>query len=697
MNRGIRRGALAVFASMVFATAALWASPALALVQPAVSAAWEHTVGLRLDGTAVAVGFPYTGLCNVAGWTDLESVSAGANHTVGLKSDGTVVATGDNGYYECEVSGWQGITAVSAGYYFTLGLKSDHTVVAAGWNYFHQSDVSGWTGIAALSGGYYHSVGLKSDGSVVATGDNTYGQCDVSGWKNITAVSAGQYHTVALKSDGTVVATGDDSYGQCDVSGWTGITAVSAGYDHTVGLKADGTVVSTGSNLSGEGDVSGWTGVRSLSAGHFYTVGLKSDGTVLATGWNYYGQADVAGWFLPSVPQDVADAVLGGVDPHYAYTGAPIEPVPSVVVAGRTLSGGSDYDVAYSNNTQMGTATLTITGKGNYAGTASRTFAIGLAIDPPAAAVRLGGTVALTVVGGTGPTVWSSSATAVASVSAGGVVTGSRVGTAVISATRGTHQGFCAVTVMAPALSSAALSVPIGKSATLSVVGGTGAIAWSSSRRAVATVSKSGVVMGVSSGTVTIAAVRNGVKMTCEVTVTKRDYRLSISHGVAGGKGYIYVTVKTWNRHALKARKISFYRDGVYLGEARSNAKGTARLNVAKDMGKPHDYDGRLAADGSHEQGLVSHSFRFVKRIFLLSGHGAVSRSVSLRKGTYWLWVRGDGALTGILSSRLSRVGVYGGDGSWVIFKVYRAGKGKLTGSSSVSRGVIKVSIERVL
>ena len=33
-------------------------------------------------------------------------VAAGGSHTVGLKSDGTVVAVGDNGEGQCEVNGW---------------------------------------------------------------------------------------------------------------------------------------------------------------------------------------------------------------------------------------------------------------------------------------------------------------------------------------------------------------------------------------------------------------------------------------------------------------------------------------------------------------------------------------------------------------------------------------------------------------
>jgi hypothetical protein len=50
------------------------------------------------------------------------------------------------------------------------------------------------------------------------------------------------------------------------------------------------------------------------------------------------------------------------------YTGSPITPVPTVKFNGTTLTKDVDYTLVYSNNTNAGTATLTVKGKGNYTG-----------------------------------------------------------------------------------------------------------------------------------------------------------------------------------------------------------------------------------------------------------------------------------------------------------------------------------------
>jgi hypothetical protein len=115
-------------------------------------------------------------------WFDIIQVAAGGYYTVGLKADGTVVAVGENSEGKCDVGDWTDITQVDAGCDHTVGLKSDGTVVAVGDNSVDQCNISDWTDIAQVTAGLYHTVGLKSDGTVVAAGGNNYGQCNVSSW-----------------------------------------------------------------------------------------------------------------------------------------------------------------------------------------------------------------------------------------------------------------------------------------------------------------------------------------------------------------------------------------------------------------------------------------------------------------------------------------------------------------------------------
>ena len=58
------------------------------------------------------------------------------------------------------------------------------------------------------------------------------------------------------------------------------------------------------------------------------------------------------------------------------YTGKALTPAPTVKLGGKKLKRGTDYTVTYKNNRKVGTATITVKGKGLYRGTASGTFKI---------------------------------------------------------------------------------------------------------------------------------------------------------------------------------------------------------------------------------------------------------------------------------------------------------------------------------
>lgn len=261
-----------------------------------VAAGRDHTVGLKTNGTVVAVGDNQYGQCDVLDWKDVIDIAPGFSHTVALKADGTVVAVGRNDYGQCNVSDWKGVVSIDAGYSHTVGLKADGTVVAIGGNDYGQCNVTDWKDIVSIAAGGEHTVGLKADGTVVAVGRNDYGQCNVSDWRNITSIDSCALHTVGLRAGGTVVAVGLNEEGQCNVTDWKDIVSIAAGSLHTVGLKSSGTVVAVGDNENGLRNVSAWKDIVAISANVYHTIGLKADGTVVTTGNNRFGRCNVLNW-----------------------------------------------------------------------------------------------------------------------------------------------------------------------------------------------------------------------------------------------------------------------------------------------------------------------------------------------------------------------------------------------------------------
>ncbi len=76
-----------------------------------------------------------------------------------------------------------------------------------------------------------------------------------------------------------------------------------------------------------------------------------------------------------SVSADIANATVAEIADQ-AYTGTAVTPKPTVTLAGKTLVLDKDYTLSYENNVARGKAVVTITGKGNYAGSTARDFNI---------------------------------------------------------------------------------------------------------------------------------------------------------------------------------------------------------------------------------------------------------------------------------------------------------------------------------
>jgi uncharacterized protein YjdB len=131
---------------------------------------------------------------------------------------------------------------------------------------------------------------------------------------------------------------------------------------------------------------------------------------------------------------------------------------------------------------------------------------------------------------------WASNNTAVASVSATGLITGVAAGSATITVTSGSINANIFVTVTTPApaaiatisLSSTSVSVTAGSTSLITATARDGqgnaltgrVLTWASNNSAVATVSPTGLITGLTTGTATITATGEGILASLTVTVS---------------------------------------------------------------------------------------------------------------------------------------------------------------------------------
>ena len=75
-------------------------------------------------------------------------------------------------------------------------------------------------------------------------------------------------------------------------------------------------------------------------------------------------------------PVSLATATVTLENTQFTVTGNPIEPAVTVTLNGATLVQNTDYTVSYSDNIEVGKATVTVQGIGNYTGTVQQYFTI---------------------------------------------------------------------------------------------------------------------------------------------------------------------------------------------------------------------------------------------------------------------------------------------------------------------------------
>lgn len=123
-------------------------------------------------------------------------------------------------------------------------------------------------------------------------------------------------------------------------------------------IKINGSVANTSEFIFTYGD--------NLNAGN---------GTIVVSGKDsgkYSGSTTVT---FAIQARDISNVSVSSI-PAQEYTGSPIQPSLTVTDGNPSLITTSDYSISYSNNTDPGEATITLTGKNNYTGTKNVTFDI---------------------------------------------------------------------------------------------------------------------------------------------------------------------------------------------------------------------------------------------------------------------------------------------------------------------------------
>lgn len=115
---------------------------------------------------------------------------------------------------------------------------------------------------------------------------------------------------------------------------------------------------------------------KTLVKGTDYTISFKNNvnvgtATIIITGkGNFEGNKEIT--FKITKPSDISvDAIA-----DQTYTGSALKPEVVVKEGTKVLRKSVDYYVSYSDNTNVGTATAKITGRGDYGGSCTTTFKI---------------------------------------------------------------------------------------------------------------------------------------------------------------------------------------------------------------------------------------------------------------------------------------------------------------------------------
>ena len=275
----------------------------------------------------------------------------------------------------------------------TLTKADDYSVVITG------NTEAGTATVTITGNGNYtgsRSTTFKVLPRSIETSDFTVSSVSAYTWSGqvITPEPTVKYKTrvLAKDTDYTITYSGNKEPGTATVTitgnkNYTGTKTVTftinrrtisgSGVTGIAGAKYTGSPITQDMTVKYSSDV--------LVAGTDYEVTYSANtvpgtATVTITGIGHYQGTVTKSFTISKRPMSETGIVLSSME---IWTGSAITPVPVITFGGLTLSEGNDYTVSYKDNVNLGTATVTITGKGNFTGTVTRSFEISATLDAP--------------------------------------------------------------------------------------------------------------------------------------------------------------------------------------------------------------------------------------------------------------------------------------------------------------------------
>ena len=392
----------------------------------------------------------------------------------------------------------------------------------------------------ALSG---RTITWLSDNTTVAT-VSTSGlvTANVAGSAMITATSEGQSGSASITVTTVPVATVTVSPSPASLAVGQTLQLSATPRDGS-GNPLSGRVVTWSSDNTTVATVNSSTGL--------VTAGALGSATITATSEGKSGTSVVTVTDVPVATVTVSPSPASVVAGQTVQLTATPKDANGNPLTGRVVTwSSSNTSVATVNGSGLvsgvvaGSATITATSEGR-SGTSAITVTpvpvASVTVSPSPASVNEGRTVQLTATPKdangnplSGRTIaWSSSNTAVATVSPSGLVTGKVAGSATITATSEGQSGTSAITVVHVPVASVTVSpspasVQVGQTAQLTATPKDASgnpltgrvVTWASNNTSVATVNGSGLVSGVTAGSATITATSEGQSGSASITVT---------------------------------------------------------------------------------------------------------------------------------------------------------------------------------